>query len=93
MFAPGSRYARVGQATVIDAQGRPRPYVLLRTFPPDAAAVQTHTFAAGERLDLIAASAYGDPGQFWRICDANRAVRPDDLEHPGLRLSIPIVLS
>ena len=26
---------------------------------------------------------YGDPEQFWRICDANRTLRPDDLETAG----------
>jgi hypothetical protein len=46
----------------------------------------------GERLDIIAATYLGDPEQFWRICDANNAMRPDELtETPGrqLRITLP----
>jgi len=32
-----------------------------------------------DRLDLIATNAFGDPEQFWRICDANDAMNPFDL--------------
>ena len=36
-----------------------------------------------------AAQALGDPEQFWRICDANEAMWPDDLLIIGKKLSIP----
>ena len=50
-----------------------------------------HEFADGERLDLVANRFFGDPQQFWRICDANRAMRPDDLTAPiGRRLRITL---
>ena len=33
----------------------------------------------------------GDPEQFWRVCDANRAMRPDELtETIGRRLRITL---
>ena len=41
--------------------------------------IQEHVVADGERLDNIAAQHFGDPELFWRICDANRAMQPDDL--------------
>ena len=41
----------------------------------------------GDRLDLITARTLGDPEQFWRICDANDALDPDDLAEPGRRLA------
>ena len=45
----------------------------------------------GERLDNIAAQYLGDPEQFWRICDANGAMRPDELtETVGRRLRITL---
>ena len=45
-----------------------------------------------ERLDHVAGRAFGDPEQFWRICDVNSELRPDDLEMPGRRITIPLVL-
>jgi len=45
----------------------------------------------GERLDHIAAHYFGDPELFWRICDANRAMRPEELtETEGRRLLITL---
>ncbi len=48
--------------------------------------------AQGDRLDNIAAKYLGDPEQYWRICDANGAMRPDELiETIGrqLRITLP----
>lgn len=43
----------------------------------------------GDRLDLIAAKYLGDPLMAWLICDANGAIRPDDLvATPGAALAI-----
>ncbi len=92
MYAPGSRYARVPRAVFVDASGRSRPYTLLRPFPAAAPAQQTYQLADGERLDLVAYRFFGDPEQFWRICDANATLRPDDLELVGNRFVIPIVV-
>ena len=48
-----------------------------------------HTVTEGDRLDNIAARYLGDPEQFWRICDANGVMRPDELtETVGRRLRI-----
>jgi hypothetical protein len=45
---------------------------------------------SSDRLDLITARAIGDPEQFWRVCDANDAMRPDDLLVVGRLLKIPV---
>jgi hypothetical protein len=93
MFAPTSRYARVPTAVHIDREGRERPYVVPRPIPsPPAPPRQQHEMADTERLDHVAGRAFGDPEQFWRICDVNSALRPDDLEVPGRRITIPLVL-
>jgi hypothetical protein len=48
-----------------------------------------HTVTQGERLDNIAAQYLGDPEQFWRICDANAVLRPDELtDTTGRRIRI-----
>ena len=91
MFAPGSRYAQVGQAIhVVD--GRQVPYVLLRRFPPDAPTLQLHQVTDFERLDLMAHRFYGDSEQYWRICDGNRVIWPEDLEEDGRRIRIPLAV-
>jgi predicted component of type VI protein secretion system len=53
--------------------------------------VQGYVVARGDRLDLIAFRFYRDPEQFWRLCDGNRAMRPDDLvAEPGRQLIVPL---
>ena len=47
----------------------------------------------GDRLDNLAAKYFGDPELFWRLCDANGALRPDELiEIIGRRLRITLPL-
>jgi hypothetical protein len=50
--------------------------------------LQEHEVSEGDRLDNISAQYLGDPELFWRICDANRAMLPDDLIVIGQRLRI-----
>lgn len=49
---------------------------------------KTHVVRAGERLDAIAAAAYGDPAQWPVIARANNLTRPRVLE-PGTLLELP----
>ena len=68
-----------------DAESEPGADRVLPAF----ATVATHTVKQGDRLDLIAAKYLGDPLMFWLICDANGAIRPDQLvETPGTVLNI-----
>lgn len=90
MFSSTSRYASVADATYQDASGRQFSYKLLR-LTPAAPTLLVHTVVQQDRMDLLSATFYTDPTQFWRICDANFAMRPDDLLQVGLRLLIPVV--
>ena len=75
----------IGAVTTLGGRSRG-----VRRLIPDPAALQTHQVAAGDRLDLIAFRFYQDPEQYWRICDANRALLPEDLTREvGRRLRIP----
>jgi hypothetical protein len=59
--------------------------------PERFAALREHLVTEGDRLDNIAAQHLGDPELFWRLCDANRALRPDELtEEVGRRLRITL---
>jgi hypothetical protein len=92
VFAPTSRYAWIPTAT-IEVAGETVLYVTRRFIPqPDTLAViAEHTVSQSERLDHIAATYFGDPELFWRICDANRAMRPAELtETIGRRLLITL---
>jgi nucleoid-associated protein YgaU len=91
MFTSRSRYASVADATHQGPDGRAVKYKVLRVTPATAS-TQSHTVAQGDRLDLIAFQQYGDAEQFWRICDGNDALRPDDLTlQAGARIRLPKV--
>ena len=89
MFFQGSRYARVGELEITDRKGRTIRYKNVR-FIPVVEARLGHTVTQSERLDHIAQRFYNDPERFWRICDANLALWPDDLiAEPGETILIP----
>jgi hypothetical protein len=90
LFPPASRYYGLETMTAT-LDGRPVVYLTRRFLPQPESfqPVEEHAVVQGERLDNIAARYFGDPTLFWRICDANRAVRPQELtETVGRRLRI-----
>ena len=95
MFTQTSRYYSLETATLSTTDGRESVYLRRRFLPDGARAVvlTEHVIAQGDRLDNITARYLGDPEQFWLICDANNAMRPDDLtaeSEIGRRLPIPL---
>ena len=93
LFPPTSRYYGIETATLETAEGKTVIYLKRRFVPsPDKfVLLQEHVVVQGDRLDNIAARYVGDPEQFWRICDANNAMRPDELtETIGRRLRITL---
>jgi len=89
MFEPNSRYATVPDAT-LDRVG---PDGTIRTIrykrrrflpaPSSMTPLARHVVSDADRLDLLAARYVGDPTAFWRICDANDVLRPEELEDVG----------
>lgn len=92
LFTAASRYFGLEPQT-IHWQGRDYVY-LPRRFVPSPARFQLlheHAVIQGERLDHIAARYFGDPTLFWRVCDANGAMRPEALtEQNGKTLRITL---
>jgi hypothetical protein len=93
-FPPTSRYYGIDTLTIASG-GRQIVYLKRRFLPsPDQFSIlQLHTVTDGERLDNIAAQFMDDPTVFWRIADANAAMRPEKLtEQPGriLRITLPL---
>lgn len=93
LFPVTSRYHGIDTATLEPVSGEATIYLRRRFVPsPERfALLQEHTVTEGDRLDNITANYLGDPEQFWRICDANAAMRPDELtETVGSKLRITL---
>ena len=93
MIEPGSRYYGLPTAQATRADGVEVTYVRRRFLPQGErlATLLEVTFSDGDRLDLIAARTIGAPEHFWRICDAENAMNPFDLEgQPGRALRVPL---
>ncbi|HEY7028059.1 MAG TPA: hypothetical protein VH438_10660 [Gemmatimonadales bacterium] len=88
-----SRYYGIETATLQVSEDRLIAYLRRRFLPaPDRfALLQEHVVREGDRLDTIAALYMEDPEAFWRIADANAAMRPESLvETLGRRLRITL---
>ncbi len=92
-FSPASRYFGIETSQFELPDGRTVVYVRRRLVPPPERfdLLHEHVVKEGERLDIITALELGDPEQFWRVCDANGAMRPEELtETAGRRLRITL---
>jgi hypothetical protein len=93
MFPITSRYYNIPTSMLETLEGKQLIYLRRRFVPPPErfALLVEHTVVEGERVDTIAAQYLGDPEQFWRICDANNVLRPEELiETVGRRLRITL---
>ncbi len=93
LFVATSRYYGLNTETLTKADGTTIIYLKRRFVPsPDQfQLLQNHTVTQDERLDNIAARFLGDPELFWRIADANGAMRPEDLvQTVGTQLKITL---
>jgi hypothetical protein len=92
LFPPSSRYSGIETVKLEMADGETVIYLRRRFVPrPERfALLREHVVTQGDRLDNVAAQQVGDPEQFWRLCDANRAMLPDELMEIGRRLRITL---
>lgn len=89
MFFRGSRYEPVPDAEHVAADGRLLRYKRRRVIPPTRAPLGT-VVRPGDRPDLVAYRALGDPELFWMLCDANRERAPAELTaEPGATIGVP----
>lgn len=98
MFETNSRYYRVQEVDLIfkdiESGERKISYKRRRFIPPieNTGTFLEHTVTQGERLDNITARYVGDPTLFWRICDVNLVLKPDELTaEPGHPIKISIL--
>ena len=80
-FPPTSRYYAIEIASLTGEDGSVTPYLRRRFLPPAEGFVLLHEYrvSEGERPDHVAANELGDPEAFWRLCDANGVMHPDEL--------------
>ncbi len=80
-FAPGSRYHGLEVAQWLRPDGEPVPFVRRRFIPPPEAfaTLREQAVEQGDRVDTLAARHLGDPQQYWRLCDGNGVMAPDEL--------------
>ncbi len=81
LYPTSSRYHGLAIAEATLEDGRTVRY-LRRRFLPDPENFVTYLeyrVTDGDRLDNLAARFLGDPLASWRIADANRAMRPEEL--------------
>jgi hypothetical protein len=89
MFFRGSRYEHIRDAELMTREGRLIRYKR-RRFIPESTGSLAYVVKEGDRPDLAAYAALGDPEQFWRLCDVNRVQRPAELTRvPGARIRAP----
>jgi hypothetical protein len=92
-FPPTSRYYGIETATMKSVDGETMVYLRRRFLPSSDrfTLLLEHSVVDGERLDNITAKYMDDPEIFWRIADANSAMRPEELtETVGRRLRITL---
>jgi len=92
-FPPTSRYHGLATLQLPAADGSPIVYLQRRFIPPSDryAIAGIHFVTQSDRLDNITARTLGDPELFWRICDANAVLVPDELtETIGQRILIAL---
>jgi hypothetical protein len=95
LFGATSRYYGIDTAILTDAEGKTIIYIRRRFVPrPEGfQLLQQHTVTQEERLDNITAHYLGDPELFWRVADANSAMRPEELVATvgrKLRITLPL---
>jgi len=92
-FPPTSRYHLVGTAHHTTPTGDEVMYLRRRFVPPPERfhILHEHTVVEGERHDTLGEQLLGDPEQFWRLCDSNGVLKPEDLtETPGRRIRVTL---
>jgi hypothetical protein len=92
-FPENSRYHGV-EITAFEQTGKEPLAHLKRRFIPASerySILREHTVVEGDRVDNLAAQYFGDPELYWRLCDANVVMHPQELtETVGAKVLITL---
>jgi hypothetical protein len=78
MFDAKSRYAKLKPYEVTDSRGR-RVTVVPVPPAPGQEPLGRHLLQQGQRLDHLSQFYLEDPAGYWRICEMNGAMLPEEL--------------
>lgn len=97
-FPPNSRYYLVPERWRIAADGTEERFLARRIIPEQARyqVLDRYRPQIGERIEQVASAVFGDPEQYWKLCDANGSEEPAGATSPEGRLLIvpmPIEMS
>ena len=92
-FPENSRYHGV-KVTTLEQPGEEPVVFLKRRFVPAPerySIIREHIVVEGDRVDNLAAQNLGDPELYWRLCDANVVMHPEELtENVGDKVVITL---
>lgn len=94
-YAPNSRYYNLVPRSSTEADGMVVSFSPRRIIPAMERyqVLDRHRCIGTDRIDGVAAAYFGEPEQYWRICDANGDVDPSAAcTRPGRLLVIPLPL-
>lgn len=94
LYPSTSRYYGIASAQFTRPDGSVVSYLKRRFVPlPERfATLAEHQVVSGDRVDNLAARYLGDPEQYWRLCDANGVMDPDELTAEvgrSVRITLP----
>lgn len=81
VFPENSRYHGVETVTLEQPGKEPVAHLKRRFVPAPGrySILREHTVVEGDRADNLAAQHLGDPELYWRLCDANVVMHPEEL--------------
>ena len=81
VYPDNSRYHGVEITTLEQSGEEPIAHLKRRFVPPPErfSVIREHIVVEGDRVDNLAAQYLGDPELYWRLCDANAVMHPEEL--------------
>jgi hypothetical protein len=82
MFDAKSRYMEIEDTFYEKTPGELIRYKKRRFIPKDKEeqlVLSEFDIVSGDRIDLVSFKYFGDPEQYWRLCDMNGIMHPLDL--------------
>ena len=93
VYPDNSRYHGVEITTLEQSGEEPIAHLKRRFVPPPErfSVIREHIVVEGDRVDNLAAQYLGDPELYWRLCDANAVMHPEELtEEVGAKVAITL---
>lgn len=94
MFEKNSRYFNLDKNFHFSSDGHKIVYIKRRFVPKiREGSYPQELIINGDRIDLLAVRLFGEPDEYWRICDVNYELNPRMIfSVPGTLINIPEIL-